>query len=146
MKKSWAKYFLIILLILLMVFGGQHVFDDIRTNAQKTYNFNPFLQNILMIIFYGGIGLLMGLEHLIQEIKKEGTWEINIPKLVLIGIPSLYFSIASFVYYNTSQFVRDILSYPISILMKNSTNFISVFQLILGYSIITSFNKKKEEL
>jgi len=104
-------------------------------------NTNPYLQNILIIVFYGGIGLLLGLEHLIPEIRKEGTWVINIPKLLLMGIPSLYFSLAVFIYYSSNQLVRNI-SYPIGILLTNNQSFIEVFPLILGYSIITSFYKK----
>ncbi|HEY5535244.1 MAG TPA: hypothetical protein VIL99_09965 [Ignavibacteria bacterium] len=142
-NKSWLKYFFIILIILFIVFTGQHVFDVIEKNAQETFNSNPYIQNILAIIFYGGIGLMLGLEHLITEIKKEGTWVINIPKLLLMGIPSLYFSLYVFIYFG-SEFVQAILAYPIRILLTTTSNqnFISIFPLILGYSIITSFYKK----
>ncbi|MBU3216056.1 hypothetical protein LL033_01585 [Clostridium estertheticum] len=140
-EKSWLKYFFIILIILFIVFSGQHILDGINKNAQETYNTHPYLQNILMIIFYGGIGLLLGLEHLIHEIKKEGTWIMNVPKFLLMGLPSLYFSLAVFIYYSSNQLVRNI-SYPIGILITSNQSFIWVFPLILGYSIITSFYKK----
>ncbi|MBU3184910.1 hypothetical protein [Clostridium estertheticum] len=140
--KSWLKYFFIILIILFIVFSGQHILDGINRNAQETYNIHPYLQNILMIIFYGGIGFLLGLEHLIHEIKKEGTWIMNVPKFLLIGLPSLYFSLAVFIYYSSNQLVRNILAYPIGILLTSNQSFIWVFPLILGYSIITSFYKK----
>ncbi|MCB2358771.1 hypothetical protein [Clostridium estertheticum] len=140
-EKSWLKYFFIILIILFIVFSGQHILESINRNAQETYNTHPYLQNILMIIFYGGIGLLLGLEHLIHEIKKEGTWIMNVPKFLLMGLPSLYFSLAVFIYYSSNQLVRNI-SYPISILITSNQSFIWVFQLILGHSIITSFYKK----
>ena len=143
--KSWSKYFIIIVLILLMAFWGQYIFVGIRKNAIKTFENNIYLNNILMIIFYGGIGFLLGLEHLIEEIKKEGVWQINIPKLVLMGIPSLYFSLYIFIYCSSNQFVQAVLGYPIGILSKGSASFIAVFQLILGYSIITSFYKKKNK-
>lgn len=139
--KSWLKYFFIIILILVIVFWGSHVFDVFISNAKKNFDTNIYLQNIIMIIFYGGIGMVLGLEHLIQEIKKEGTWVINLPKLTFIGIPSLYFSFALCIYYSNNQFVHNIIAYPIGILITNSTTFLSVFQLILGYSIITSFYK-----
>lgn len=140
-KKSWLEYFFIILLIFLMVFGGKHILDGIRINAQKTYNSNPYFQYSLISIFYVAIGLILGLDHLIKEIKKEGKWVINIPKLVLMGIPSLYLSLSIFIYYSNNQFVRNLSSYPMAIL-STCINFISVFQLIFGYSIITSFYKK----
>lgn len=145
-SKSWLKYFFIIILILVMVFWGQYVFESIRRNIEETLNVNPYFQNIIMLVFYGGIGLILGLEHLIQEIRKQGKWVINIPKLVFLGIPSLYFSLAIFIYYSNSPFLRDVLSYPIGILLTGNANFISIFQLILGYSVITSFYKKNEDI
>ncbi len=138
--KSWLKYFIYILLILIMVFWGQHVLAVIRENAKR--NFNACYPYIITTIFYVGIGLLLGLEHLISEIKKEGVWKLNLPKIILMVVPSLYFSFGIFIYYNN----LTVLSFPIGILMKNGTNFISIFQLILGYSIITSFYKADREI
>jgi hypothetical protein len=135
--KSWSKYFIYMCLILIVVFWGQHVFGVYKQNVQKTFNFNPYYPNVLMIVFYGSIGLLLGLEHLICEIKKEGTWIINLPKIVLMTLPSLYFSLSIFIYYNNITF----LSFPIKVLIEDGTNFINAFQIILGYSIITSFYK-----
>jgi hypothetical protein len=95
-----------------------------------------------MIIFYGGIGLLLGLEHLICEIRKEGTWIINLPKVVLMVIPSLYFSLAMFIYYNNIT----VLSFSIGVLIEGGSGFIHAFQIILGHSIITSFYKNNKEI
>lgn len=139
--KLWSKYFIYIVLIIVVVFLGQHVIESVKKNAETTFDINLNFQNALMIIFYGGIGLLLGLEHLVCEMKKEGKWKINFPKLVLMGIPSLYFSLTFFLYYSNNQFVQDILSYPIILLLNTSTSFLSVFQLIFGYSVITSFYK-----
>ncbi|TDT51281.1 hypothetical protein [Fonticella tunisiensis] len=144
--KSWVKYFINILLILIIMFFGEHVFEGITKNIQTTFKMNPFLINMVMIIFYGCIGLLLGLEHLINEINKEGTWIINSPKIVFMVLPSLYFSFAMFLYYSSIQFVRNILAYPVGILLESGTNFMHVFQLIFGYSIITSFYKRSEKM
>ena len=138
--KSWIKYLIYMCLILIIVFFGQHVFEVYKQNTQntqKTSNFSPYYYYVLMIIFYGSIGLLLGLEHVICEIRKKGAWVVNLPKIVLIGIPSLYFSLAIIIYYSNIPF----LSFPLGGLMGGSTNFINVFQIILGYSIITSFYK-----
>ncbi|MEF2114074.1 hypothetical protein, partial [Clostridium frigoriphilum] len=67
---------------------------------------------------------------------------MNVPKFLLMGLPSLYFSLAVFIYYSSNQLVRNILAYPIGILLTSNQSFIWVFPLILGYSIITSFHKK----
>ncbi len=92
-EKSWLKYFFISILIVLVVFCSDYVFDKIF-NFQWTIN--PF---IISIVFYISIGLLLGLEHVVQETNKMGSWRINIAKLVLLGIPSLYFSFDVFIYF-----------------------------------------------
>ena len=141
-SKSWSKYFFTIILILVIAFGGQYVLNGIIRNAKQNLNYNVYYHNIMMIIFYGAIGRVLGLDHLIKETKKEGPWVINISKLIFMGIPSLYFSLAICIVYINNQFIQNVIAYPIRILSSNSTNFISIFQLILGYSIIISFNKK----
>jgi hypothetical protein len=135
--KSWSRYLIYMCLILIIVFWGQHIFGVYKRGVQKGFNYRPYYLNVLTIIFYSGIGLLLGLEHLICEIKKEGTWIVNLPKIVLMAIPSLYFSLAMFIYFNNIPF----LSFPIVVLIKDGTAFINAFQVILGYSIITSFYK-----
>jgi hypothetical protein len=140
--KSWSRYLVYMCLILLMVFWGQHIFGVYKQGVQKSFNFRPYYLNALMLIFYGGIGLLLGLEHLIGEIKKVGTWEINLPKIVLMVIPSLYFSLAIFIYYNNISS----LTFPIRLLIEDGTAFINAFQIILGYSIITSFYRNNKEI
>jgi hypothetical protein len=139
--KSWLRYLIYMCLILVMVFWGQYVFGVYKQSVQESYNFRPYYYNILMIIFYGGIGLVLGLEHLIFEIKKEGSWAINFAKIVLMGIPSLYFSLAMFIYYNNIP----ILSFPIGAIIEDGTAFVNAFQVILGYAIITSFYKNRKE-
>jgi hypothetical protein len=140
--KTWLRYLIYMCLILIMVFWGQHIFGVYKQSVQKNFNFRPYYFNILMIIFYGGIGLLLGLEHLICEIKKEGTWTINLPKIILMVIPSLYFSLAMFIYYNN----MTVLSFPIKVLIEDGTAFINAFQIILGYSVITSFYKNSKDV
>jgi len=133
MKNSWLKYFIYILLIVVTVFIGNYFYQAISKNGN-----NPYFINIVLIIFYGGIGVILGLEQFICIKKKEGRWRINIPKLVLIGIPSLYFSLYLFIYYSN---ILNVISSPIGVLLRSNINFINIFQLILGYTIITSFNK-----
>lgn len=135
--KSWIKYLIYMCLILIVVFGGQHVFEVYKQNAERNFNFGFYYDSVLPIIFYGSVGLLLGLEHLICELRKEGAWVVNLPKIVLMGIPSLYFSLATIIYFSNIPF----LSSPFGGLLARSAIFINVFQVILGYTIITSFYK-----
>jgi hypothetical protein len=141
--KEWLQNFIVILLILVMVFGGQYVLEGMREKAASTYQINIYLHCFINFFFYGGIGVLLGLEHFIKEKKKDGKWSLNRPKLVLIGIPSLYFSAAILLFYN-SLISNTFLAYPIGVLFNNNgSHFLAVFNVVFGYTIITSFYKKK---
>ncbi|MCM1988464.1 hypothetical protein [Oceanirhabdus seepicola] len=143
--KSWIKYFGYTCLILIIVFWGQHVFEIIRKNNQR-FNFYTFYNTAMYISFYGSIGLFFGLEHLLSEIKKKGKWMINWPKIIFMGIPSLYFSFGIAIYYMDTPIIRDVIAYPIVVLLRNGSVFMPVFQMTLGYSIITSFYKDNKNL
>lgn len=138
-SKLWVKYFVYISLIFIIVFAEGHFSNVVKNDYYRGYN--PFM---VMFTFYVGLGVILGLKRLIIEMKKDGTWEINLPKLVLIGVPSLYFSFAIFIYYN--NFLPTLVSFPIELLMGSSWNFMSIFQLILGYTIITSFSRTNTKI
>lgn len=144
--KPWSRYFIYIFLILVMVFLGQHVFQVIAKIRETSFTPQYFYISAMTIIFYGSIGLILGLEHLICEIKKDGTWILNLPKIVLMGLPSLYFSLGYITFSFNFEFLRNILTYPIITLMVNYSGFLSVFPLVLGYTITTSFYKRNEKI
>lgn len=135
-KISWLKYFIYIIAILIIVFIEQNILITIRNNALATFKTHPYFESILMIIFNGTIGILLGLDHLFYQRKQVGCWAFNFPKAIIMGLPSLYFSFGIFMYGLNSKLV-----YPIIVLLKGNSYLIYVFQLILGYLIITSFYK-----
>jgi hypothetical protein len=123
-----------------MIYLREYIESQIKTYSIRL-SINFYLISIKMLINIG-IGIMLGLEHLIKEIRKDGTWKINLPKIVLVGLPSLYFSFSYFlVYSNNLQFKQNIITYPLTKLMIYGTGFVSLFQLILGYVVITSFYK-----
>ncbi|MDF2535732.1 MAG: hypothetical protein K0R18_1891 [Bacillales bacterium] len=140
-KTTWLEYFFIITLLLLVVFSGDFVFDGIIEKANSTFKIPKYLY-ISEIGFFVSIGLLLGLEYFIKEMKKVGKWKINLPKILLLGIPSLYFSFGIYIYFGMGNFLPNVLTSPIAMLMNKSNNFMVVFQLILGHTIITIFYKK----
>lgn len=141
-SKLWLKYFIYILLILAWISFEGYIEGRFRVDFNRNFRINVDFY-ALVILINVGMGLLLGAEHLINEIKKEGNWKINLPKIILIVLPSLYFSLTYYFLYNTNQFVQKILTYPFVALFKNGTTFISTFQLIVGYMLITSFYKQK---
>lgn len=94
---------------------------------------------IIFIVF----GLLLGLEMFLLEMIKDGKWMINLPRLILLGAPSLYFSSVILILSCPIALIRRTISYPILYFLKYE-DILSIFQVILGYIIITSFIKVKE--
>lgn len=58
----------------------QNIYDDILS----------FPSALWRIVIFTLFGILIGLDYMIGEIKKEGTWKINLSKLIFIGLPSAY--------------------------------------------------------
>jgi hypothetical protein len=94
----------------------------------------PFIFNLV-------IGMFLGIDHFIAEIKKSGSWKINLPKIVLVGLPSLFFSLTYHFAYINNSFVQIRLERLVSL----GKNFIPIFQIVLGYALITCLYKNKEE-
>ncbi|MGF7056532.1 hypothetical protein [Brassicibacter mesophilus] len=140
-KKFWKRYFIYSILIISIAFIGEFAFRSVRLNFSKTFRFNPYTYNFLAVFLYGAIGVLLGLEYFLQQLKKKGRWKMNLPKLILIGVPALYFSLYSLLYYSPFQFIGQIISIPITFLIEGVSSYLAVFQVILGYVAITSFFK-----
>lgn len=145
-KKSWLKYMVYIFLLAGAIFLKDYISRTYQVDVEE--NFTPYVVSMgVVIIMNMLIGVLLGLENLMEERKKEGSWKINIPKIVLMLIPSLYFSstyILSFFLYPMDGFIQKILTYPILIFSTNGSGFIELFQLISGYILITSFYKERK--
>jgi len=142
--KMCLKYLIYIMLLSLMVFGGRYALILYQNNMQNlAWGLSGvYIFNILMLVIFGAIGAALGFENLLIEAKKEGRWKINFYKIVIIGVPSLYFSLTYSIHYCSIGFIRNLLSYPATYLLTPNTNiFIGIFQVILGYSIISSFHK-----
>lgn len=133
------KYLVFTVLIFLMIAVKVYITKQLKSQFEAIYRINftlLFIEAFLNI----GIGLLLGMEYLIKEIKKDGIWKLNSPKIILMGVPSLYFSFAYLVGYCNNEFVqKTLLSYPLINLFNYDSSFIAVSQIIFGYIIVTSF-------
>ena len=61
--------------------------------------------------------------------------------LIILGIPSLYFALGVFLTFSNITFVTATLCVPVMFFLTGRTAFIQMFQVILGYIVITSFVK-----
>ena len=82
------------------------------------------------------VGLILGLEHLAKEFHKDGRWIVNMTRLIIMGVPS-----GIFAFYLVLVFTLPIAFPPF---LTNTTLFHMFSGIIFGYTIMTSFYKKKE--
>ena len=141
MKKVYLRYFIYILFVLIYLTCREYVIKNMNDPFENTMytNLIPLLLNV-------GIGIILGLEIFVEEIKKEGMWKVWWPKLIFMTIPSLYYSVAPLLGFIRNDMVRNILLFPINIFFKISINFIPILQIMLGYFLITGFYKKEERI
>jgi len=142
MKKalSWLKYFVYLGLIVLVVWVKPIAETSFQTQYSETYKIN-YLLYVVLVLIPVIIGALIGLEIYFNERAREGKWRFNLPKLILLGIPSLYITAFYFISLIPSEKVYNILVVPIYGFFGNTSDFIMIFQLLLGYSLITLFYK-----
>lgn len=147
--KSWLKY----LVYSLLVIGAVYLEGYMEKVFQQDYNAKQKINFLFVAAFTLAtviIGVILGLEHLLNERKKEGIWKVNVPKVVLMVIPALYGALAYVFYFiaisNNNETIFNIFVSPTVKFFSGSTAFMTIFQVVLGYLIITSFYKgvKKE--
>lgn len=143
--RTWLKYLAYILVIIAFMYLEQCGLIYLKNLREITINPYIYESNIITFIFCATIGFLIGLEYFFKEKRKKGRWKINLPRLVLMGLPSLYFSLYACIFYFPVPFIRNILSQPIGFFISNNMTFIVIFQLIFGYIVITSLYKELEE-
>lgn len=145
--KSWLRYLAHFIFILGLIFLASFVEYKLKYLMSTTYKYDPFLPAIITLIFII-LGASLGLEHLVRETKKEGRWIINLPKLILLGVPSLYLGLSLIAFYSGVPFLGT-LYYPVAFLSSltfgNVLQFSPVIQVLLGYFVITSFYKQSQE-
>lgn len=129
LKESYCKYIIYITLIIAYLFVNAYITHLINLNMESTYTITP-----IMIIYgetkYMVLGLILGLENIIREKKKEGNWKIHAKKLLIIGLPLL---------------ILAVLPYKLTMLtmQKDNTTIRIMSAVILGYITISSFYKSK---
>lgn len=137
--KLWIKYLIYFVIIFLIVFLREYVAKLFVSKDQFRINYSMIVLSMFLGIV---IGLLLGLEHFMNEVSKGGSWKINLPKLILVGVPSFYFSFTNLLIYSDISFLQNVIAYPMIYLINHSSaGIVTLFQPILGYIIITSFHK-----
>ncbi len=140
-KKAWLKYCIYILLLSVLIFMKEYVTGKLEFSYKRTWGAGYGYITLITIpfIFNLMIGLFFGIEHFLVEIKKAGKWKISLPKLILVGLPSLFFSLTNHIACINNTFVHNTLLRITAL----GINFIPLFQIVLGYVFITCLYKRK---
>jgi hypothetical protein len=140
--KPWGQSFLKIISILALIYGANSIYRIIDLHEGLTYILQVWNRTAIALIFYGGIGLILGLNHFTVEMKKKGVWKADWPKLIMLGVPSLFYAFSFAIsVYGGPVFgpIPYILAKPL--IIDNHRGIICLFSLILGHTIITGFYK-----
>lgn len=111
--RTWLKYLAYTFVIIAFMYLGEYVLTYLKKLWEVTFNLSVYQYDLITFIFYAAIGFLIGLEYFLKEKRKEGRWKINVSKLILMGLPSLYFSLYAFIFYFSVPSVINILIQPI---------------------------------
>ncbi|MGB4660101.1 MAG: hypothetical protein WBI07_13045 [Mobilitalea sp.] len=137
--RSWISNLINLILLLFLIVMKENV-DKLALDSYYKFNSSSLICYTVISILLGlCIGLFLGLEHFTNEIGKGGIWKINLPKLILIGIPSFYFSLANVWIFSGSKFLLNIIAFPLIHFLGFGSSYISLFQIVLGFTVITSF-------
>ncbi|MFC4768559.1 hypothetical protein [Effusibacillus consociatus] len=121
---AYTAYFL---LILGVVIGSKFVLDELRELMEVTAQYLYTYQLVLTMI-YILLGVLLGLDHFVTEIRKQGKWKLNKVKATFLSLPFL-----ALVAYIPFQGLTAFLAQEF---------FIQIPSIVLGHSFVTSFYKE----
>jgi len=147
--KSWLKYLIYAVLIAAMVMLSAFIEDNFKRGLISDWRYL-----IACMVICIAIGLLLGGEYLFREIKKEGKWKLNLPKIIILGLPALYFSLADMIHIPI-HLLEAVYNSPFGVIFdpwmaiglnRSYAEYITLIQVILGYVIITSFYKGSKRI
>lgn len=123
--KRTVKYLIYLIVLVGLYYLGSSILAECYEQTKRTFTYNHWLITLVQLIFFGGIGVVLGLDRFLLELNREGKWHFDITKLIILGIPSLIFSMPYLVF--------------IFIKLPNSfSNICTISSIILGYTLISN--------
>lgn len=121
-----------LLILVSVIFIGKILADTIKFSTMSN-----FLFQFILFITFGG---LLGVDAIKNERMKLGRWRFNVYRSIVLGIPSLFFSLFMFLFYSNVRLL-SLLILPFEQLINSNISFIMLFQILLGYVVVTCFEK-----
>jgi len=96
-------------------------------------NFRPLPGYIGYSVIFIFLGLLLAVENLVKEFRKDGNWSVNIIRLIIMGVPLGFFAFYLVFAITLKIPLPSFLSY----------NIFPISGLFFGYTLLTSLYKKQ---
>ncbi|MDD4411945.1 MAG: hypothetical protein WC147_06125 [Syntrophomonas sp.] len=129
--------FLLLLLVLLIISGPPLML--LHESGIKSYTLIHFY--LAQLGLFVIVGALLGIcGHFAYEIKKSGSWKVDIPKITILGIPLGLVACSYLIYFGIDipWMIKKVFAYIVNIEVGQ----VVAAQIILGYVVISSFYKK----
>ncbi|ACL20902.1 hypothetical protein DesLBE_0472 [Desulfitobacterium sp. LBE] len=123
--------------IILIQLGITYSFE-LKSFTSKTYNPYPaWTFNIALSVL---IGLLLGLPEFIRRYKKPGKWRIQWERLLIVGLPALFFTFSLFIFFSSLGKYLSLILRPWAF----ESYGVIICGILFGYTMIMSMDKKGE--
>lgn len=77
-NKNYIGNFIYFILIAILLACGTSLLSNHYTEAQRTFEYSLFYITIIIVIFFGGIGVVLGLSNVNFSVKKIKDFKIAI--------------------------------------------------------------------
>lgn len=137
MQAKPGRDVLLLLAFVLLFFGislsGDYV-NFLRSTGIGLYY--PYFYLWLQFANFFAAGMVFGMEKLLSERKREGSWKVNITRLIILGIPSFLMG-AYFILWSMFSALPSLMSLS----FVDFGLFVNLMQMLFGYIVATSFHK-----
>lgn len=134
--RRFAMYLILTIGFLTLVFWGYKIPLNIKENMM--FNAPLELLTIYSIVLPILFGMILRLPTLMKEIKEKKQWSVDWVKLCAIGIPTLYISQASFLYYYLPNVT---LPFSVTLVRNSDMPLATISGMIFGYIVLDSLKK-----
>lgn len=140
-NNKWLRYIAYLLLIMILYYIGSILLFEVTEQVYRRMDYNVYnlaVYTIISILCFGGIGAIIGLDRFINQLKKSGTWRLNLPKLIILGLPALIMSVP---YLPILGLIKLVIFINIpSLEVFNGNEYIAA-SIIFGHTVVSSIYK-----
>lgn len=138
--RKYKRYILYFIVILVLLMIGGKLTAGYYNELTESNNISFIKQSLINLLAYGGVGVVLGIDNLIREKRKEGKWKFDFKKLLIVGLPALVLSTPVF----WATIIIICLKGKVDGNIMTIYNFMIIFNIILGHVFVTSIYREEE--